>query len=274
VLNAAGFDEQVHTRQNAALAFFHPDGVSGARYRLVRAGDGWETPAGAISHAALLELLAREPLRFSTSALLRPLVQDAILPTCAYVGGPAELAYFAQLAPLYARFELAMPLIAPRARLRVIDPTTRSLLRRTGLEAAGCEQARDAVLAKIAGRPDDEPSAAELRQRLLAPLERELDALAARKLEGLETPIKKARDACAAAIGKLVEKAERAELARDQVASDRVDRLLTELYPNGLQQERAYGFATYAARCGTRALVSALSAAASSLDPSVRDVSA
>jgi hypothetical protein len=70
-----------------------------------------------------------------------------------------------------------------------------------------------------------------------------------------------------------VEKAERAALARDQVASDRVDRLLAELYPNGLQQERAYGFATYAARCGTRALVSALSAAASSLDPSVRDVS-
>jgi bacillithiol biosynthesis cysteine-adding enzyme BshC len=272
-LEAAGFEEQVHTRADASLVFFHPEGIAGPRYRLVRTRDAWETPTGSVAHAALLDLLAREPLRFSSSALLRPLVQDAILPTCAYVGGPAELAYFAQLAPLYARFELAMPLIAPRARLRIVDPTTRSLLRRTGLDAAGCEQTRDVLLARVAGRPGSEPSTDELRQRLLAPLERELDALAARKLEGLETPIKKAREACATAIKKLVEKAGRAALERDQVATERVDRLLAELYPNGIQQERAYGFATYAARCGTRALVSALLAAASSLDPSVRDVS-
>jgi bacillithiol biosynthesis cysteine-adding enzyme BshC len=271
-IGEAGFEEQVHTRQNAALVFFHPESASGARYRLVRARDSWETPAGTVSHAALLALLAQEPMRFSTSALLRPLVQDAILPASAYVGGPAELAYFAQLLQLYARFEMTMPMIAPRARLRVLDPTTRSLLNRTGLDAAACEHARDTVLARVAARPGTEPSAAELRQRMLEPLQRELDALAARKLEGLENPIKKAREACAAAIEKLAAKAERAALARDQIANERVDRLLAELHPSGVAQERAYGFVTYAARCGTRALLSAVLDAASSLDPSIRDV--
>ena len=64
-LAAAGFDEQVHTRPDASLVFFHREGgparVTGWRAR-VTVG---ETPAGAVSHAALLELLAREPLRFS-----------------------------------------------------------------------------------------------------------------------------------------------------------------------------------------------------------------
>ena len=90
VLADAGFEEQVHTRQNAALVFFHPDAVAGPRYRLVRARDGWETPAGSVSQATLLELLSREPLRFSSSALLRPLVQDAILPDVRIRGRPSR----------------------------------------------------------------------------------------------------------------------------------------------------------------------------------------
>ena len=65
--------------------------------------------------------LDREPLRLSTSALLRPIVQDTLLPTAAYVGGPGELNYFAQLAPLYDHFGLTPPLVVPRARFRCLD---------------------------------------------------------------------------------------------------------------------------------------------------------
>lgn len=269
---AAGCDLQVRTRDDAALVFFHERDASGPRYRLVRAGDGWKTAAGESSQAALTALLSSDPLRFSSSALLRPLLQDSWLPSCAYVGGPAELSYFAQLPPLYARFSVPMPLIAPRARLRILDGTTRSLLSRVGLEAVDFDRPRDALLARVATRSADEPNAEQLRTRMLASLEHELDALAGRELDGLANPIRKAREACNTAIDKLVDKAERALLERDRVASERIDRLIAALRPNGVPQERAYGFLGYAARVGPRALSAALLEAATPLDPNVRDV--
>ena len=77
-------------------------------------------------------MLHREPLRFSTSALLRPLLQDYLLPTVAYVAGPGEINYWAQLAPIYdglgRSLPLQQPLLVPRARFRCLDESSRALL--------------------------------------------------------------------------------------------------------------------------------------------------
>jgi bacillithiol biosynthesis cysteine-adding enzyme BshC len=270
---AVGCDEQVRTREDASLVFFHPEGVDGPRYRLVRRGGGWETPAGSISDLELGGLLEREPLRFSTSALLRPLVQDSILPTCAVVGGPAEVSYFAQLAPVYARLGVPMPLIAPRARLRVLDASTRSLLHKLGLDAADVKGPRALLLARVATRPEGSPTAADLRQRLLGPLESELAALAALGLDNLDGPIRKALQSCSHTLGKLAERAERAASEQDQVAASRLDRVIATLCPGDIPQERAYGFAALASHVGTGTLLRAILEGAASLDPAVRDVS-
>ena len=54
------------------------------------------------------------PDHLGTTALLRPLLQDTLLPTAAYLGGPGEIAYFSQLPPVYAALDVPMPLIVPR----------------------------------------------------------------------------------------------------------------------------------------------------------------
>ena len=63
----------------------------------------------------LLHIAAETPELLSPNVALRPICQDTILPTVAYVGGPAEIAYFAQLQPVYKHFGLTMPIIYPRA---------------------------------------------------------------------------------------------------------------------------------------------------------------
>ena len=272
-ITEAGCCEQVRTRRDASLVFFHPEEIDGPRYRLVRRGGSWETPAGSVSDASLRELLWREPMRFSTSALLRPLIQDTVLPTCAYVGGPAEVSYFAQLAPVYARLGVPMPLIAPRARLRVLDASTRSLLSKLGLAASDVSGQRDALLTRVAARPEGSPTAALLRERLMGPLERELEALAALGLDNLADPIRRTRESCAHALGKLADKAERAAASRDQVAGSRLDRVIAALCPDDVPQERAYGFIALAAHAGPGPLLRAILEGATPLDPAVRDVS-
>ena len=149
--------------------------ATGPRYRL-RAPDetagrrrcGRWRLAGADGRAfgrEIADALRRDPLCFSTSALLRPIVQDTLLPTAAYVGGPAEINYFAQLAPLYDHFGVAPPLVVPRARFRCLDPRTRRLLAELGLRADDVARPRPSSLAPAAAPPPrgDCPTAAALR---------------------------------------------------------------------------------------------------------------
>jgi bacillithiol synthase len=274
-LTAARFEEQVRTRPEASLVFFHPRGPSGPRYRLVREETGWSTPEGTITHGALLQQLERDPLWFSTSALIRPLVQDTLLPTCAYLGGPAECTYFAQLPPVYAQLGVELPMIAPRARLRVVDEAAKALLDKLGLTAEETDLPREVLLKKLAPRPEGLASAEVLRERLLGGLSRELDALEtlAPSLDpSLTEPIRKTRESCTGAISRLVERIDKAALGRDKVIAERLDRLLAMLRPDGEPQERVYAFPALAARTGARALIAALVEAAGPLSPEVRSV--
>ena len=274
-LTAHGFTEQVHTRPDASLAFFHPRGPAGPRYRLQCAGRDFCTPQGGVSRADLFRCLEADPLCFSTSALLRPLVQDSLLPTAAYVGGRAECAYFAQLPPLYDLFGLEFPMVAPRARFRLLDERTRRLLERLGMQPEDTERPRDDVAALVQSRPAWLPPAEWLRARLLGPLERELEALLPHAVSlspGLAKNVRKTRDHVAYGVDKLVTRLERAALARDHVVAENLERLWTALRPGGVPQERVYAFPPLAAQVGTRALVSALVEAARPLSVEVRSV--
>ena len=100
-LAAAGYHSQVLVPQLSSLLFLF-DRDSGARTPLRRTADGgWQAARHAYSTSELLAILDAEPERLSPNALLRSVFQDSILPTSAYVGGPSEVAYFAQSQVLY-----------------------------------------------------------------------------------------------------------------------------------------------------------------------------
>lgn len=260
-LTKAGFAEQVHIRPGSPLSFVSPDDVNGARYRIdpTEKKDTWLL-AGlpekkTLTTAELLGWLEREPLRFTTSALLRPLVQDTLLPTAAYVGGPGELAYFAQLAPLYAHLNVPMPLIVLRSRFRVLEERTRNLLQKVGLSA-------DEFCSGKLLLPPTGPLA-DLEARLTAPLAelariREsvlaIDASLSKPLQRTEATIRRAAQ-------RLATKVARALSQKDQTTTDRIEKLRAQLVPHGEPQERVYGLPYFAARFGTRAFVTLVLAA-------------
>jgi len=276
LLAGSGFAEQVHTRGPASLAFFHPEGPAGARFRPLREGDRFRTPLGTVTLPELRARLADDPLSFSSSALLRPLVQDSLLPTAAYLGGPAECTYFAQLPPLYALAGLEMPMVAPRARFRVVDPWTSAQLDALGLDAADVEQPAHELAARIHAFP--EWMDGSLRRRLLAPVERELEALRPRAVAvnpALSRSIDKTRAHVARGVDRLLARLQRRILESRGTGTEalgRLDALIAALRPGGLPQERVHGFWGIAAEVGPRALVSALVAAARPLSPEIRTV--
>jgi bacillithiol biosynthesis cysteine-adding enzyme BshC len=262
-LAAAGFGQQIPVREGCALLFFHEGDARGPRYRLKRARDRWELAglANTVEDAEIRRALGAEPLRFSTSAQLRPLVQDTLLPTAAYVGGPAEVSYFAQLGPVYDHLRVPQPLVVPRARFRVVDAPTRRRLDALGLAAADAERPRGELVARLAasrsgatsaGQPT--PDALRARAAGIAPAVDEIARALLAVDGGASRAVTRSRGSIDHALGRLLARYEHALAARDATALARLDKVVAALAPEGVPQERVYAWPSLAARLGGAAL--------------------
>jgi bacillithiol synthase len=147
-LERAGYHAQVHVNQDSTLLFLTSQGN---RFPLhLRDGkfliDGHES----ISLDDLLKVANERPLDLSSNVLLRPLVQDSILPTVAYVAGPSELAYFGQAQVLYEAFERPQPVVFPRAAFTLVDRRVRRLMEKYNLTLEDAWQGKEHLSTRIA----------------------------------------------------------------------------------------------------------------------------
>lgn len=258
-LKARG-QERVHVRDAAPLSFFHPQGPEGPRYRLVAEGTGFAEVGGTRVHTrdALLAELEERPMSFSTSALLRPILQDTLLPTAAYVGGPAEVEYFEQLPPVYAAFGMTMPRIVRRAHFRLIERKTRRNLDELGLSAGEVDGPAEEVLARVASRGGDLAAGEALGKHVLDRFQKGLEEVRPTLLAGgahMDRALEKTQGTVEHAVGRLVANFQKAQALRDERRVETVKALLDWLRPNGEPQERVYNLSYFAARHGERAFI-------------------
>jgi bacillithiol synthase len=127
-LVSSGYHAQVHVADDSTLLFAARNGDRAA----IRQQDSEYYFEGGHASVApsLEEWIADRPVDFSPSALLRPVIQDTLLPTVAYVAGAAELAYFGQAQVLYSEFGRPMPVVFPRAGFTLADHRLSRLLER------------------------------------------------------------------------------------------------------------------------------------------------
>ena len=157
-LEATGYHSQVLVKPGASLLFLVSE-VDGVPHRqpLRRATDGvWKVGAGASAKSfttdALLAILDAAPERLSPNALLRPVFQDTILPTAAYIGGPAEVAYFAQSAVLYQRILGHITPILPRLTATLIEPAIAELMDRHEVTLTDAMHSTDELAQRLGAR--------------------------------------------------------------------------------------------------------------------------
>lgn len=121
----AGYPPQVSTEAGASFLFLEEEGK---RRGLVGTRDGFSLKGTSRVLAELQTVISQAPEKISPNVLFRPIVQDFLLPTLAYVAGPSEVAYYAQLSPLYQTLGREMPAIVPRASITVIEKRMEKLL--------------------------------------------------------------------------------------------------------------------------------------------------
>jgi bacillithiol biosynthesis cysteine-adding enzyme BshC len=192
------------------------------------------------THEELVSMLVEHPERFSPNVLLRPLYQDTILPTAAYIGGPGEIAYFAQFKSAYDWADLPMPLIFPRVTATVVEDKFQKSLDKNAVTVSELLAGGSLVVEQLLNNLADEK---------LARLFEELDKALDEKLEELRHTIEavdKSLDQSLNTLkGKVLTpvrdfgaKVQSADKRRHQTVRDQLGKALTALLPDAELQER------------------------------------
>lgn len=131
-LEALGYPAQVVKAGNECAFFLE---MGGRRRKVLHDGGEFYLPEEDLrcTGDALREMLDTAPGRFSPNVALRCIVQQALFPAAAYVAGPGEIAYWAQLKPLFEHFGQPMPIVYPRARAVISNIKVNKLRAKLGL---------------------------------------------------------------------------------------------------------------------------------------------
>jgi bacillithiol biosynthesis cysteine-adding enzyme BshC len=252
-LVAAGYHEQVRVTASSVPLFWVRDGQRLVVQIAHRNGDvGFEIGREKVSSQDLLQRVAEHPEQASASALLRPLMQDHLLPVLAYVGGPAEVAYFAQTAVLYERLLGRITPVLPRISATLLEPKVAAKLARYRLTLPDFFHGEVALAEKLGAQAvsDDLQAAFSAATRGLAgTLEKVRHGLA--KLD--PTLVEAAQQAEAKMqyqLNRLHSRAAQAELRRDDVLRGHAVGLSHALFPEKELQERTLAGVTWVARHG------------------------
>src|SRR5262249_19633339 len=152
-LEAAGYHQQVKVTSSSTLLFAVQDGVRVPIHRRPN-GNGGEFTIGSekLSRAELLARISARPQDFNPNVLLRPIVQDYLLPTLAYTGGSAEVAYFAQVGVVYETLLGHITPVIPRYSATLIEPKEERFLQKYHLRLNDLFHGPERLQERVAGQ--------------------------------------------------------------------------------------------------------------------------
>ena len=236
-LESAGYHVQVKVTPSHTLCFYLEDGT---RLPVRHAGGRFLIGERSLSRDELVGEVARCPERFSANVLLRPVIQDYLLPTLCYIGGPAEVAYFAQAESVYRHLAARVTPIVPRIFATLIEPRQAKLLKRYELKLADVfvppEKLGELVAARALpnGVMRSFDAAARHLDQALAAIQPSLETLDRTLVDAAENAASKMRHQ----LQSLRDKAARAEARKNTELLRHAAELSTLLYPNKELQER------------------------------------
>jgi bacillithiol synthase len=200
----------------------------------------------------VMKLAKEQPEALSPNVILRPLCQDTLLPTIAYVAGPSEVAYFAQLRPVYEAFGIPLPVIYPRASVSIVQSSAVRTMEKYGLDIEAfygdISRVSSAVadqISEIKLEPLFEDSLGKIRDSL-GEVRFGLNEIDPTLLGPLENTVGKIESL----LSVLKEKSLAAQRKRNETAVRQVERAAAVLLPEGSLQERQVNILYYMNKLG------------------------
>jgi bacillithiol synthase len=250
-LASAGYPVQVAVADDGSNVFLHDEN---GRDRLMRENGGWtlRRTKRTLSDVELTGLVASHPEMFSPNVLLRPVVESSLIPTLAYVGGPAETSYLAQIGCLFEAHGIEPPLVMPRRNVTIVEGKIRKVLDKFSLSPSDfAKPFHELATEVIRGELPD--AVVGPTDRLRATIEREYEVL----IEGaaaidptLRGWITGNRNAILSQLEAAQKKVTSHLKKRSDVELDQLGKAAVSLYPDGSPQERTLNVLPLLARYG------------------------
>jgi bacillithiol biosynthesis cysteine-adding enzyme BshC len=200
----------------------------------------------------LMALIESEPERFSPNVILRPVVQDYLLPTAFYIGGPSEVSYFAQVMPLYNIYQVEPPIIYPRSSATILEKNIASVLEKYNLKLPEVfidhGRLKDKVIESISPNSLD-----DIFSHISNEIELTFDKLKERLFEFDKTVADastKYRQKTIHYLDELKGKAVDAQRKKHEITLRQIDKLSSAVYPKSNFQEREFNFVYFVYRYG------------------------
>ncbi len=252
LLEERGYHAQVLVAPSSSLLFLI-DEETNARLALKRKNDHWVAGKKSYSTQELLAILDSTPHRLSPNALLRPVFQDFLLPTMAYIGGPAEIAYFAQSQVLYDAILGRTTPVIPRLSATLVEPAVATVLARHEVPLDDVLRSHPDQLAQRLGA---RAIPIEGKRKLASAgnaLDEELTSLT-QWMHQLDPGLGRSADVSASKMryqmNRLRRLAANYQLQTETSLRRHVDALYLNLFPDQHPQERIIGAAAFLARYG------------------------
>jgi bacillithiol biosynthesis cysteine-adding enzyme BshC len=272
-LEAAGFDPQVKVTAESTLLFHMKDGVrqpigfhAGAngethasgqsRTGTGASGGSFKSGDASWTRDEILRLTGTAPETLSPNALLRPVVQDYLLPTVAFLAGSAEISYLAQSQVVYQHILGRMPVLLPRADFTILDAKADKLLQKFHLCIeniwAGPQELRKQM--EAISLPKQLAEDFDKRKALIETTLMDLGADIQKLDATLAGAVATTREKMTFQLDKLREKTGRALDERAGRIAEYVEFLENLLYPGKVLQSRELSFLPFLAQWGTEGL--------------------
>jgi bacillithiol biosynthesis cysteine-adding enzyme BshC len=252
----AGYHAQVLVPEGGSMLFLL-DETTGERVALRRNASGngdaqWKAGGRVYSSADLVAILETAPERLSPNALLRPVFQDTLLPTAAYVGGPAEIAYFAQSAVLYEAILGRITPVLPRLSATLLEASIAAVMEKNEVQLPDAMTTAEELAQRLGARAIP----IEGKRKLAAAgnaLEKELAALR-EYLGGMDESLGRAAEVSASKMlyqmNRLRRMAATFELQKETSLRKHAEAITLHVFPNGHPQERVVAGVWFMAKHG------------------------
>jgi bacillithiol biosynthesis cysteine-adding enzyme BshC len=244
-LTDAGYHAQVHVEEQTAFFFLLENGK---RMQLRRHGREYVLNGRRFT----TEELADRAESLSPNAILRPVIQDSVLPTVAYIGGPAEIAYLAQSEAIYRTVLGRMPVAVPRTGFTILDRRTEKLMGRYGIGLTDLFHGEDVLRQRIAAHIIP-PTLRRTMEDAHTSVDAALDRLR-RELAVFDPTLAAAMTRSGRKIqfqiGKIERKAASEAMRRDERAARDAAYIYGLIYPEKHLQERLYTILPFLATHG------------------------
>lgn len=250
-LGAAGYGVQATIMEGGINLFL--EGPAG-RERLYREGDGFRlrTSGEVLSADTIREAVDADPAVLSPNVMFRPVVESAFLPTLAYVGGPGEVAYFAELKAYFEAHDIEMPVIHPRWSVTVVEGKIRKVLDKFDLDIGDLDRPFHEVATEFAkeGTPASVQEALGTLRGAVGSGTAELQKAVSEVDPTLKGPVQTLRNQTFAALADVEKKVSQAVKRESEIALSQIEKAQLHLFPDGKPAERLQNPLYYLTRYG------------------------